>query len=282
MKMAKWFFGILFLGVLITACKDDDPEPAATPFEEAKASNGGIMYDEFWAVESGFDQNDPNIDSFSAYSNFFRCKQCHAWDGLGNAGSYIGRAPKTSRPNVAAFNLYQMGQTESAQELFEEIKESAGRRDIGYDLSTYDPVTNSTEGDKMPNYSQILTDAQIWDIVKFLKKGMFDVSELYDATYSGTYPTGSADFTNIGLDGDAALGNAFYTSDCSGCHGADGTTISLEGKTLGKFVRSKPNEVQHKVKYGQLGSPMKGEFDITVEQMKDLYKACSDTTAFPN
>ena len=134
----------------------------------------------------------------------------------------------------------------------------------------------------MPNLNQLLTDEQIWNIVKFLKDEMFDVTLLYDATYTGAYPTGTATFTNVGLDGNTTNGNAYYTNNCVSCHGADGTLIILEGKTLGEFVRSKPNEVQHKVHYGQLGSLMIGKFDITVDQMKDLYKAIADDVAFPN
>jgi mono/diheme cytochrome c family protein len=272
---------ILYL-LFNTGCTHDNELPP-TPFEKADPGIGGIMYDKFWSAEAQFDQNDPNINTFKNNADFFRCKQCHAWDGLGNAGSYIGRAPKTTRPNVAAFNLYEMVQEHSAQELFEAMKETAGRRDIAYDLSQYDPNTNNTEGDKMPNFSQILSDAQIWDIVKFLKEGIFDVSELYDGTYTGTYPTGSASYSNLGLaTGDAVNGKVYYSANCAGCHGADGTRIPLDDKGVGGFTRSKAYEVQHKVKYGQLGSSMVGEFDITLDEMRDLYKALADITDFPD
>ena len=273
---------LIFISVFVSCKKDDPVDPTIEAYEKAVASRGGIMYDKFWSTESGFNQSDPNLAKFAESSDFFRCKQCHAWDGLGNAGSYISRAPKTTRPNVSSLNLYQLAQTKTAQELFDGMKATTNRRDISYDLATYDPETNQTEGDKMPDLTQILTDAQIWDMVKFMKEGMFDVTELYDATYGGTYPTGSATFSNIGLNGDVVAGNAYYTANCAVCHGADGTTLEMEGRTLGKFVRDKPNEVQHKVKYGQLGSTMTGQFDITVAEMRDLYTACSDTEAFPD
>ncbi len=283
MKTTNLFIALLSVGILLSSCKKDDTTPTPTPpIDNADASIGGISYDKFWSVESGFNQNDPNFATFNDNGDFFRCKQCHAWDGLGNKGSYISRSAKATRPHVSEHNLYDFAQSSTAQEIFDDIKETAGRRDISYDLSAYDPVNNFTEGDKMPNYNQILTDAQIWNIVKFLKEGMFNVNQLYDATYTGTYPTGTATFSNIGLDGNAANGNAYYTANCAVCHGVDGTNIVLEGKTYGKFVRTKPNEVQHKVKYGTLGSAMVGEFDITLDEMKDLYKASSDTTAFPN
>jgi mono/diheme cytochrome c family protein len=280
MKLLKLLSAMLVFAFIFTSCDKDDPNEEA--YNNATITNGGIMYDKFWSTESDFDQNSPNMETLNASSNFFRCKQCHGWDGLGNQGAYINRAPKTSRPNVSSKTLYEIAQNESADELFEELKKTNDRRDISYDLSTYDPETNSAEGDKMPNLNQLLTDAQIWDLVKFLKDGMFDVSELYDATYTGSYPTGSMVISNVGLDGNAANGNAFYTANCVGCHGVDGTVLDLEGKTMGKFVRTKANEVQHKVKYGQLGSSMIGQFDITISQMRDLYKALSDPVAFPD
>jgi len=286
-KMNLFFLVILIFAVVFTSCKKDDTDDPVddwqAAYNSAVLSTGGIMYDKFWSTESGFDQNNVHLATLAAYSNFFRCKQCHGWDGLGSNGAYISRAPKTSRPNVSSIELYHWAKTKTGKEIFDALKQTAGRRDISHDLSTYDPANNSTEGDKMPNLTQLLTDAQIWNIVKFLKAGMFDVTELYDATYTGSYPTGSMTITNVGRDGDAASGNAYYTSaNCIVCHGVDGTTLDLEGKTLGKFVRTKGNEVQHKVKYGQLGSSMTGQFDITLVMMKDLYKACADTNAFPN
>lgn len=286
MKKVKLIMLALLATTLISSCSKDDPQPDPNQvaYDNASSSTGGIMYDKFWSTEAGYDQSSANLATLNAKSDFFRCKQCHAWDGLGSTGSYINRAPKTSRPTVSSLNLYQLAQTKTSLDLFNAMKKTEGRRDIATDLSTYDPATPSTqvEGDKMPNYNELLTDDQIWDIVKFMKEGMFDVSNLYDATYSGTYPTGTATYSNHGLDGNEANGNAYYTANCAGCHGTDGKTISLEDNSLGKFVRSKPNEVQHKVHYGQLGSVMVGEFDISLSQMKDLYKAIANTTNFPD
>ncbi|OFY54431.1 MAG: hypothetical protein A2X22_09980 [Bacteroidetes bacterium GWF2_49_14] len=281
MRKTNWFFAFAFVGIAIfTGCNKVDPNQET--YDNASISKGGILYDNFFSIEAAYDQNSPNMAKFKASSDFFRCKQCHAWDGLGNSGSYINRAAKTSRPNIASTNLYQVSQTKSFTELFNAMKKSEERRDIGYDLTTYNPATNAAEGDKMPNLTQILSDTQIWDIVKFLKEGMFDVSQLYDATYTGVYPTGSVSFANIGKDGNEGNGKTFFAANCASCHGADGKALTMENMSLGKFVRSKPNEVQHKVKYGQLGSSMPGMFTITLSQMKDLYKACSNSTTFPD
>jgi len=286
MKQLSWFLLIFVMTALvITGCnKEDEPDPVpdTSAYDNADLSKGGIMYDKFWSTEAGYDQNNQYYATLSENGDFFRCKQCHGWDGLGTTGAYINRAPKTTRPNVNSLNLYQIAQSKTPQELFDAMKATNGRRDISYDLSAYNPETNADEGDKMPNFTQLLTDAQIWDVVKFMKDGIFDVSQLYDATTTGTYPAGSYTLSNIGKDGNAANGKAYYAANCAQCHGADGTNFELEGKTVGDFTRSKAYEVQHKVKYGQLGSTMVGEFDITLNQMKDLYKALADETAFPD
>ena len=264
-----------------TSCSHDNPAPK-TPYEKASSVTGGVMYDKFWASEAGLTLSEENLDLFNENADFFRCKQCHAWDGLGNKGSYIGRGANASRPNVSSLNLYEMSQQMTKEELFDALKKTTDRRDLSYDLSQYDPTSNSTEGDKMPNLTQLIGDKELWNLVKFMKEDMFDVSQLYDGTYEGAYPTGIASYANIGLDGNATNGNTYYSTNCASCHGVDGTDISLSGKGVGYFAREKSYELQHKTKYGQLGSNM-GPTDptTTLDEMRDLYKALSDETAFP-
>lgn len=288
MKIKIFLLGLTVFLFTATSCNnDDDGDTVVTEvpaIELASLAEGGVMYDKFWAVESGFDQNNANIPAFNAAGNFFRCKQCHGWDGLGNAGAYISRAASASRPNVSSLNLFDLAKDKSYDELFESLKKTAGRRDISTDLTTYDPDTNNAEGDRMPNLNQIFTDDELWDLVKFLKDGMFDVTELYDATYTGAYPTGSVAYSNVGKDGDDALGKAYYAANCSstGCHGADGKAIAIEGLSVGQFFRNKPYETQHKVKYGQPGSIMVPQPEATIDEIRNLYKAGADVTAFPD
>jgi mono/diheme cytochrome c family protein len=259
-------------------------EPAG--FQAADGINGGQMFDKFWATETGFDQDDANLQTFADNGDFFRCKQCHAWDRLGNMASYIDRGPKTTRPDVTGVNLAAIARDESAQELFDAIKTGDGgtRRPVDADLSTYDPADPATtvEGNQMPNFGEILSDEQIWDLVKYLKDEVLDTTELYDVTTEGTYPTGSRTFSDVGKDGDAAHGDQLYADKCAGCHGADGTTIDLEGRSIGAFAREKPYEMWHKVKFGQLGSAMGPQGVDTLEDMKDLLKAASDPANFPD
>ncbi|MDH5474388.1 MAG: c-type cytochrome [Cyclobacteriaceae bacterium] len=286
----KYGFGLLstfiMLALVLTiGCTHDYPVPAPPipPYEKADIGLGGIMYDQYWSTEAAFDQTDPNLSMYNENSDFLRCKSCHGWDGLGTEGSYNNRAPQITRPNVSSLNIYELAQTKTADELFEAMTKTEGRRNLSYNFSTYDPITNATEGDKMPDYTEILTDAQIWNIVKFMKEGMFDVNELYVARYNGVYPTGTSSFQSLGKDGDAANGNSYYAANCASCHGIDGLDISLAGKGIGGFARNKPYELQHKTKYGALGvtPPMVGDYDITIDEMKDLLKALSSSTNFP-
>jgi mono/diheme cytochrome c family protein len=252
-------------------------------FLNADGIIGGRMFDRFWASETGWDFG-ANEDHFSEFSDFYRCKQCHGWDLLGNAGAYISRSPRTTRPNVAPVNLKEHAAEHTAQELFDEIMESTGRRNLDADLASYDPATNSTVGDRMPNFSEFMTDAQVWALVKFLKEEVLDTDELYDYTTSGSYPTGSWTSSNIGKDGNAANGNALYAdAGCAFCHGQDGKQIIVDGSySVGSFFRQKGNEAQHKVKFGQLGTQMLNLGIETIDDMKDLYKAMADETRYPD
>jgi len=281
MKTYQLFLMVMAFAALFVSCANDDIEQH-TPYEAADAVKGGIMFDKFWSAESGYNQSSSNLTRLNAFPEFFSCKQCHGWDGLGNSGSFINRAPKTTRPNVAGFNLYKLAKSSTEQQLFDGLKKTTGRRDISFDLKTYNPATNATEGDKMPNLTQLLTDAQIWDIVKFLREGMVNVDMLYAATYTGEYPTGSAVFSNMGRNGVETAGKDFYSANCAQCHGSNGKTLGIEGMSLGKYVRLRPYEAQHKIKYGKPGTTMKGESEITINQMKDLYKAFSNLVTYPD
>ena len=280
-KILALAFLLLLTGLAFIGCSDDD-DPVTPAAPGPDGMNGGRMFDKFWAVETGFDQSDPNLATYNGFKDFFRCKQCHGWDRLGNAGAYINRAPKTTRPNVSGIDLLTLGAQYSKQEMFDAIKKSTDRRAPDADLSTYDPDTNPTIGDQMPDYSLILTDALIWELVEFLLVDAIDVNDLYEFTTAGAYSSGTITFNNVGLDGDAANGDAIFTARCASCHGADGTAIPVDGDfTVGKHLRAKPNEDQHKFKFGQLGTAMTSMV-TDLNEMKDLYKALTNTTKYPD
>lgn len=277
----------LALALMAAGCGDDDnpTNPPTDPagYTDADGLIGGQLYDKFWASETGWDQSDPNIATYNAQGDFFRCKQCHGWDLLGNQGAYISRGPRTTRPNVSGLDLKSIGNSKSPQELFDALKSGTGRRSVTADLSTYDPVTNSTLGDQMPDYGSIMSDSQLWDLARFLKDEAITVTDLYQFTTSGSYPTGTISYTSIGLDGDAAAGDAVFASKCASCHGTDGTAILIDGAsyTVGSHLRSKPYEDQHKIKFGQLGSAMTTRV-TDLDEMKNLYKALTDEVKYPD
>lgn len=293
MRSDFWVFllAIFVVTVVFSACAQKkgkvyipgyvDGDPQA--YEDANGITGGQLYDKFWASETGWSQSDPNLSIFSAKADFFRCKQCHGWDRLGTSGSYISRGPNANRPNVSSINLVSIAAAKTPQELFDALKSSSGRRAIDADLSTYDPATNSTLGDQMPDYASIFTEGQLWNLVKFLKEEAVDSTALYDAETTGEYPTGSIAYTNIGKNGNTANGDAIYASKCAGCHGADGRAFLFDGDsyTAGSFMRSKPHEAHQKIKFGQLGSPM-GSLVTNLNDLKDLYKAMTDTVKYPD
>jgi mono/diheme cytochrome c family protein len=253
-------------------------------FDTADGIRGGMLYDKFYASETNW--TGPSDGTISAaditgFGDFYRCKQCHGWDLLGKDGAYIGRAPKTTRPNVAN-GIKTFVASASVRELFDAIKKTGGR--AVDPATTADGTTGS--GDAHPDYGTILTDAQVWDLAKFLKNEVLDVDNLYDFTTTGSYPNGSIAYSNIGKNGDVVAGLAFYSSSSCGlttCHGDDGTARLMEDRTLGKFLRDKPYEVHHKVKFGQPGSdPLMAATSITDEEMRDLYKLLADPVAFPD
>jgi len=256
----------------------------AVGFKNADGINGGKLYDKFWAEETGFDQNDPNFDTISNNGDFFRCKQCHGWDSLANTGTYINRGPTATRPNVTGVILLDLPDT--PEQLFDIIKngESAPRRSVDFDLSTYDPTLapGTQEGDWMPDFGTILTDEQIWDLVKYLKEEIIDTSQLYDTVTTGTYPDGTRSFENIGKGGDAAHGAEVYAANCSACHGDDGRLIVVDEEfSIGSFAREKPYELGHKAKFGQLGTPMDPRV-TDINDIRDLFAALVDPAAFPD
>jgi len=251
-------------------------------YADADGIMGGKLYDKFWATETGWTApTGINAADISDYGDFYRCKQCHGWDQMGNEGAYNNRAPQVGRPSVGP-SLFEPIVNDPKEEFFDHIYNTTGR---AVDPSLTQDGTNGM-GNVMPAFGNILTEAEAWDIIKFLLEERYDVTQLYDFSTTGTYPTGTHTFSNIGLDGSATAGDAFFTANCATCHGADGKGILIvdDGDTLtvGFFGRNKPYELQHKIKFGNLGSAMVGVPTATVSDVKDLFKALQDQTKYPD
>ena len=289
---------LIFLMGGIVSCGDDDDENDQEldqiAFDDADVVNGGRLYDKFWADETDFTSpSDPSVSlaNITGFGDFYRCKGCHAWDQKGNLASYIDRGPETDRPNVSGVNLAAIVPSMSIRELFDEIAHDGG---AAVDPArTADGTNSSLGGDMMPDFGKILSESQMWDIVKFLKEGTLDTEQLYDIQTTGTYPSGERDFVNVGKNGDVVAGDVFYQANCASCHGTngrddgDGNVIAINveiGRSMGQFAREKPYEMQHKARYGNLGSTpqMPGVADATLDDIKNMFKALADTEAFPD
>ena len=260
-------------------------------YQMADGTTGGQLYAMFWASETGFTFSNSNLDNQAqletivAKGDFFRCVQCHGWDRLGRQGGYSNRAPTSARPRVADVDLAKMSETLSPQALFDGIKRGANYRSVIENLDAYNPDNNFVLGDKMPNYSEILTDAQIWNIVKFLKEDALDTTALYDIVLLGSEYPRSRGFLNMGIDGSPVAGERLYEEKCSVCHGPDGTTLRLDDGlyTVGGYIRSKPYEAQHIIKFGHLGSIMGPVLkDSSLSDIQDLFATMRDANKFPD
>jgi thiosulfate dehydrogenase len=257
----------------------------AAGYESADGINGGMLFDKFYATS---DKEKVALPKFSnafrldlseigAAGDFYRCKQCHGWDRLGCKGAYIGRAAKAGkRPNVSGANLALTAKTYSPKKLFARIATPGKARPTNFDPTSSNPI-----GDRMPAYGKIFSEAEIWDVVKFLKENAYDTTALYKLETEGTYPSGSVSYAAIGRDGNAKAGRTIFEKQCGDCHGDNGLDIDLGGKSVGQFLRTKAYEVHHKVGFGQLGSRMKPT-KLSPGQMRDLYKALTDKAAFPS
>ena len=253
-------------------------------YASADAINGSVLYNDFTketGSTSGFVPNDASVlpANITGYADFYRCKSCHAWDQKGRNGSYSNRGAVANRPDIAAIPL-TTSKNYDISDLFKKIKNTGGATVDA--ARTANGLDASLGGNNHPDFGKILTDEKIWDLVKFLKEGTYDTDKLYDLAVTGYYPNATPVYNNLGRDGVAATGTAFYNTKCAGCHGTDGTKIMFGGTTsLGKFIRTKPYEIQHKIISGQLGSSM-GHTEATVDDIKNMYKAMNDVALYQN
>ena len=259
---------------------EDFPGPLPDEYINADGILGGAAYAKWWETDAG----GTGDNGAAVPADFHRCKACHAWDGMGNAASYANRTGqstlKADRPDVASVNLRSTAVGNTVQGLFDLIVRSPGR--------TIDAMDNTH-----PDYSTNLTVSQVWNLVKFMREEWIEPTDLYDLEVVGSamfvdYTVDPAAvvaptlvISNVGALGDDAAGQTLYSSTCAACHGADGTSIDLGGRSLGQFIREKPWEGWFKAKFGEAGAMVPGLITDTGE-MQDLYAALANTTNFPD
>lgn len=198
--------------------------------ENADLARGGAMYDNWWAV-TGLDKpmtdhplwaSRPDTTSNSRTgADTWRCKECHGWDYKGVDGVYSGGSHRTGITGI-------LGTTKTPQEVFDLLKS-----DHGY----------GTAG---------ITDDDIWDLAAFVSQGLIDTDNIIgtDGTFIGDVVNGKTLF-------DSGIGTNI---SCATCHGPLGLNPPPGHPDFDEYVgllsNENPWEFQHKVQFGQPGTPM--------------------------
>ena len=343
------------LSFAIQSCTHDvyvDPQATEkTAYDNADAVNGSKLFSNFQNPEAGWPIVTPadatlanfvgwpnpklaadptiNVKDIATYTaqtgvttpsptpqanrNFYSCAGCHAVDGMGRNEAGIAKKVAANQPDFAASHL-RATRSWDITTLFNAIKNVGGRAIDP--AKTVNGLDLTLGGQNHPDYSKILTDDKIWDLVKWLKEGVDNTSgDLYSVAATGAYvvpitsPAPYITYSNWGTDGDAAAGVAFYTAKCVVCHGVDGngTTnatgpVLAAGQTngttgsgsaapgtstkkygLGPYMRYKTADAVFLIQSGKFGTiPWMAATPVSQEEMKNLLKAFSDTARFPD
>lgn len=102
--------------------------------------------------------------------------------------------------------------------------------------------------------ADILDDASIADLANFIALGQVDIASHVSDNMS---------------TGDATAGGAVYVTVCAGCHGVDGMKIN-EMPALSELANDNPQEIMHKVLYGQPDEAMPGLFTFGPQTAADV------------
>ena len=255
----------------------DWPGLIPVAYLEADGIAGGTAYSKWYSTEGG-GTGSPDT---AVAADFYRCKSCHGWDGLGNSGSYADRtgqsSGKTTRPDVSAVNLRSSVLRETPQELYDLIARPTGR--------VIDAADNTH-----PAFADVLTSSQIWNLVKFMREEWVEPTDLYTLKvegpvmhwdYSTDPPTlikPTRSYSDIGIGGNKSRGEVIFAQDCASCHNETGTGL---GMSVGALVRSKPHEIWLKAKFGEPGH-MPAGLVTDLQDLKDLFQALINEDKFPD
>lgn len=277
--MISMFIGI---GIYFSSCKKDTTpvsDQDQENYDAADGVEGARLYDMV------LDYKNLTDDNMRANPDFFRCKSCHGWDLKGQYGVLIDKQHSDTYPEAAAVNLITDTRVnKSIREIYDAIANAGGS----------DPHSSTYTND-MPDYSGILSESDIWNLVKFIKETAHESNDFYTLTTTGTYPNGTKTFSDIGKNGDTVAGLATFNAKCAGCHGLDGSKINIycKGEWLGDMFRNDPHEIQHKSVWGmpfdwahsQSGCTDAGEMPatgITADDIRNILVMGQNEEAFPD
>lgn len=250
LKGCEWVVIALIIYTLAMACTSaggvDDGGSTALSGDGIR---GGQLYDHFWIIKQ---VNEIPEWVYTEHSTtMLRCKACHGWDYRGSQGIY----GDNYNPKDFAIDFDLAGSRgQSPQVLASRIM----------DTSIH------------PDYSEILTDEDIDDLVTFISQNMVDTKQFFDFdSAEGYYKVQSGGDQNAGVD--------FINQNCIGCHGANADQIATDiGRySLGSSMRIKYFETHHKVLYGAPGTNMKPIPTSPVNLLNMLAAFC-DFDLFPS
>lgn len=207
---------VLLTGALLAS-------PTALAEETASSiSRGGQLYDKWWAV-NGAEKPATAHPAYPADAKYsgqggadWRCKECHGWDYMGNAGAYSSGSHATGIPGITG---------------------AAGKDEA----AIIEILQNDTHG-----FTDDMLDAEdLQDLALFVSQGQVDMDQHIDR----------AEKTIIGGNA-AGGEPIYQTvcAKCHGDNGAmmeDGEPISGDREALGAVANANPWETLHKIRMGQ-------------------------------
>ena len=194
----------------------------AMNYQKADLKNGAQLYDNWMKLTTSQPVGNHPLYPANAKKSgksTWRCKECHGWDYIGNKGRYSKGSHFTGISGV--FHV----QNENPEII-------------------YDFLTNKNS---KHNFSEYLSNSEMWDLVKFLLEGQAPIEAAIDSEGQGK--------------GDTATGKVLYGAQCASCHGVDGNKIDFKSKKdgiqgIGWLANDNPQESIHKIRWGHPGSDM--------------------------
>ena len=219
--------GIIF-AVLITGLSlkpslvKAEKNQSAKNYQEADLKNGALLYDNWMKLTKVKPEgNHPLYPPTAKKSgkSTWRCKECHGWDYIGKDGRYSKGSHFTGISGV--FNV----QSDEPEAIYSSL----------------------TDNNSKHNFSEYLSDSEMWDLVKFLREGQAPIEAAIDSNGQGK--------------GNIASGKAHYDAQCASCHGNDGNEIDFKSdkdniQGVGWLANDNPEESIHKIRWGHPGSNM--------------------------
>ncbi len=235
--------------------------------QSTEVEKGALAWDDWTKTAAG---GSGSLPAGVTKSDYIRCKACHGWDWLGADGGYVRRSRTSSRPNAGAGD----GDTTSRAVLETVTADMILHAGTGRTFAqgegswvaldgTHSAANKSahaagyTLGNQHPDFSGgELTQTQIASLVAFLN---FEDGAA-SAYFSDINPDLNPAMYTMIATADAAAGETFYNSSCSGCHG-DPASAGNVGAPAGGILDylkgdGKFSEFSHKARWGIPGTSM--------------------------